>query len=49
MKENAFDDLLSSQGFTSSTKSATRTLADLRREEEIREMDPVSIKVRTPS
>ncbi|KAI1730918.1 protein kinase domain-containing protein [Ditylenchus destructor] len=39
--ENAFDDLLSSTGFSSTAKNSNRTLADLRREEEIKEMDPV--------
>ncbi|KAH7726173.1 Protein DNJ-25 b, partial [Aphelenchoides avenae] len=33
-------------GFNSTTKSATRTLADLRREEEIRDMDPVAVQIR---
>lgn len=44
---DAFGELLSSQGFTASTKSATsRTLCDLRRADNIKDMDPVAIKIR---
>uniref|UniRef100_A0A914C2P2 non-specific serine/threonine protein kinase n=1 Tax=Acrobeloides nanus TaxID=290746 RepID=A0A914C2P2_9BILA len=46
LDKNTFDDLLSNQGFNFTTKNANRTLADLKREEEIRTMDPVSIKIR---
>lgn len=43
--DNAFDDLLNQQGFASSAKSSQRTLADLKRAEEIRDMDPEKLKV----
>lgn len=42
---NAFDDILSSQGFSSSAKQANRSLADLKREEDSKTMDPITIKV----
>ncbi|KAK0406926.1 hypothetical protein QR680_018892 [Steinernema hermaphroditum] len=43
---NAFDDLLSAQGFSSSAKNSNRSLADMRKEEESKQMDPVSIAIR---
>ncbi|CAI4221556.1 unnamed protein product [Auanema sp. JU1783] len=44
---DAFGDLLSSQGFTSTAaKNASRTIGDLKRADEIRDMDPVEIKIR---
>ncbi|WKY14692.1 hypothetical protein Q1695_000318 [Nippostrongylus brasiliensis] len=43
---DVFGDILSSQGFTASSKNANRTLGDLRRADEIKDMDPVSIKIR---
>uniref|UniRef100_A0A1I7XUY3 C2 tensin-type domain-containing protein n=1 Tax=Heterorhabditis bacteriophora TaxID=37862 RepID=A0A1I7XUY3_HETBA len=45
LSAEAFGDLLSSQGFISSVKNTNRTLGDMKRAEEIREMDPVKIKV----
>nr|CDJ81412.1 Heat shock protein DnaJ domain containing protein [Haemonchus contortus] len=42
---DVFEDLLSSHGFTAS-KIVNRTLGDMRRAEEIKDMDPVSVKVR---
>uniref|UniRef100_A0A1I7SA26 Protein kinase domain-containing protein n=1 Tax=Bursaphelenchus xylophilus TaxID=6326 RepID=A0A1I7SA26_BURXY len=44
--ENAFDDILSQQGFASSKVNSQRTLADLKREEEVQNMDPNQIKIR---
>lgn len=44
--EDAFNDILSSQGFYSSSKLANRSLADLKREEESKNMDPIEIKVK---
>ncbi|CAJ0610271.1 unnamed protein product [Cylicocyclus nassatus] len=47
VSSDTFGDLLSSQGFTtSSAKNMNRTLGDMKRAEEIKEMDPVSIKIR---
>ncbi|CAJ0953021.1 unnamed protein product, partial [Mesorhabditis belari] len=43
---NAFEDLLSAHNFTSSNANRNRTMADMRREEDVRGMDPVSIKIR---
>ncbi|TKR82882.1 hypothetical protein L596_016554 [Steinernema carpocapsae] len=43
---NAFDDLLASQGFASSTKTSNRSLAEMRKEEDNKQMDPISIKMR---
>ncbi|CAD5228778.1 unnamed protein product [Bursaphelenchus okinawaensis] len=43
---NAFDDILSQQGFASSKQNSQRTLADLKREEEVQNMDPTRIKIR---
>uniref|UniRef100_A0A914HMF5 non-specific serine/threonine protein kinase n=1 Tax=Globodera rostochiensis TaxID=31243 RepID=A0A914HMF5_GLORO len=42
-----FDDILSSvYGFTSSTKLSTRSLADMSKESDNRDMDPLSIQIR---
>ncbi|KHJ99627.1 DnaJ domain protein [Oesophagostomum dentatum] len=46
VSSDTFGDLLSSQGFTASSKNVNRTLGDMKRAEEIREMDPVSVKIR---
>uniref|UniRef100_A0A1I7YGM0 Cyclin-G-associated kinase n=1 Tax=Steinernema glaseri TaxID=37863 RepID=A0A1I7YGM0_9BILA len=43
---NAFDDLLASQGFSSSSKNSNRSLADMRKEEENKQMDPVAVAIR---
>lgn len=42
--ENAFDDLLTSQGFRTSAKT-TKSLGEMKRQEEIKELDPITIKV----
>lgn len=45
--ENAFDDLLSSQGFEAKTRDkANRKIADMRRDEEVRALDPVQLRIR---
>ena len=41
----AFDDLFSFQGFTSSRQSNVKTLADLTKERDAQEMDPIALKV----
>jgi cyclin G-associated kinase len=41
----AFDDILQSQGFVSSQKQSTRSLADLGRVAETRGLEPLQIKV----
>ncbi|VDN08136.1 unnamed protein product [Thelazia callipaeda] len=43
--ENAFDDLLTSQGFQATIKSV-KSLSEMKREEEIKGMDPVKAKVK---
>ncbi|VDK75588.1 unnamed protein product [Litomosoides sigmodontis] len=43
--ENAFDDLLTSQGFRTSAKT-TKCLGEMKRQEEIKELDPITIKVK---
>ena len=43
--ESAFDDLLNEQGFLSTAKNAQRSLADIKRVEENKTLDPVTIKV----
>lgn len=45
--DNVFDELLSSQGFVhfTSAKNSNKTLADLKRAEDIVTMDPIAIKV----
>jgi hypothetical protein len=47
LTEDTFNDLLSSQGFAAETSARGRnkTLADLKREELAKEMDPVTLKV----
>ena len=45
----AFDDLLSAQGFTSSAKQSNKTLADLVKDRDTQEMDPIMLKVSHPS
>jgi hypothetical protein len=44
-QESAFDDILSSQGFSSTAKNAQRSLASIKREEDVKVMDPLSLKV----
>lgn len=47
VNENAFDDLLSSQGFSATSRiQANQSLGELKRTEEIKDMDPVSIRIR---
>ena len=41
-----FDDLLSSQGFTASSKRENRTMNEIKKEEMVKEMDPEKLKVR---
>ncbi|KAL3990502.1 Protein kinase domain family protein [Acanthocheilonema viteae] len=43
--ENAFDDLLTSQGFQTSTKPI-KSLGEMKRQEEIKELDPITVKVK---
>uniref|UniRef100_A0A1I8EZ43 Other/NAK/GAK protein kinase n=1 Tax=Wuchereria bancrofti TaxID=6293 RepID=A0A1I8EZ43_WUCBA len=43
--ENAFDDLLTSQGFQTSSKTI-KSLDEMKRQEEIRELDPIEVKVK---
>ncbi|KAJ1357311.1 hypothetical protein KIN20_015437 [Parelaphostrongylus tenuis] len=43
---DAFGDLLSSQGFTASSRNVNRTLGDLRKAEEVKDMDPVTIRIK---
>lgn len=43
--ESAFDDILSSQGFSSTAKNAQRSLASIRREEDAKVLDPITLKV----
>uniref|UniRef100_A0A183US88 Cyclin-G-associated kinase n=1 Tax=Toxocara canis TaxID=6265 RepID=A0A183US88_TOXCA len=43
--ENAFDDLLTSQGFLSTSRSA-KTINEMKRADEIKTLDPISIKIR---
>ena len=46
MKENAFDDLLSSSGFTATKREeARRKMADLKREAQGANLDPEKAKV----
>ncbi|KAI6239496.1 Cyclin-G-associated kinase [Aphelenchoides fujianensis] len=42
--ESAFDDILSSQGFSSTAKNAQRSLADMKRAELARELSPTEMK-----
>lgn len=44
--QNAFDDLLSTQGFVGSGAKGPQTLSSMKREDAVKEMDPNSIKVR---
>jgi cyclin G-associated kinase len=44
--ETAFDDLLSEQGFSSTAKNSQRSLASIRREEEVKVVDPITLKIR---
>ncbi|PIO76601.1 DnaJ domain protein [Teladorsagia circumcincta] len=46
MTGDVFVDLLASHGFTTSSKNAARTLGDLKRAEEIKELDPVAVMIR---
>ncbi|PAV73491.1 hypothetical protein WR25_26656 isoform B [Diploscapter pachys] len=47
LTSSTFDDLLSSQGFTSTSRSnANRTLGSMQREEEVKYLDPIQIKIR---
>uniref|UniRef100_A0A0R3RS94 Protein kinase domain-containing protein n=1 Tax=Elaeophora elaphi TaxID=1147741 RepID=A0A0R3RS94_9BILA len=43
--ENAFDDLLTSQGFQTSAKTI-KSLGEMKRQEEIKGLDPVTVKVK---
>lgn len=43
--ESAFDDILSSQGFSSTAKNAQRSLQSIKREEEVKIVDPITLKV----
>uniref|UniRef100_A0A914ZQD2 J domain-containing protein n=2 Tax=Parascaris TaxID=6254 RepID=A0A914ZQD2_PARUN len=45
LTENAFDDLLTSQGFSSSSRN-TKTMDQMKRADEAKTMDPVAIKIR---
>ncbi|KAI6181703.1 Cyclin-G-associated kinase [Aphelenchoides besseyi] len=44
--DSAFDDILSSQGFSSTAKNAQRSLADMKRAEIARELSPTELKIR---
>ena len=47
-KESDFEDLLSSQGFSSSfKKDEHRTMNDMKKEDLIKEMDPEKLKVKS--
>ncbi|KAM3727404.1 Cyclin-G-associated kinase [Dirofilaria immitis] len=43
--ENVFDDLLTSQGFQTSAKTM-KSLDEMKRQEEIKELDPIKVKVK---
>lgn len=46
MKEDDFEDLLSTQGFASKNdRKGPRTIAEMRRQEMTREMDPLKLQV----
>uniref|UniRef100_A0A0N4ZJC5 Protein kinase domain-containing protein n=1 Tax=Parastrongyloides trichosuri TaxID=131310 RepID=A0A0N4ZJC5_PARTI len=45
-KSSVFDDLLSSQGFNVQNKGGSKTLADMRKEEEKKTMDPIQFKIK---
>uniref|UniRef100_A0A0N5C0L8 Protein kinase domain-containing protein n=1 Tax=Strongyloides papillosus TaxID=174720 RepID=A0A0N5C0L8_STREA len=42
----AFDDLLSSQGFSKQNRNENKTLADMKKEEEKKTMDPIQFKIK---
>ena len=46
VSENAFEDLLGNHKFTSSKKDEPRTIKDMRREIDAKDMDPDTLKVR---
>ncbi len=45
MEPSAFDELLSSQGFSSTRSASNATLGEMKRKEDIKELDPDTIKV----
>jgi len=45
VSENAFEDLLGTHNFTSSKKDEPRTIKDMRREIDAKDMDPETLKV----
>lgn len=46
MSENHFEDLLSNQGFSSKAdKKGPRTIAEMRRQDQARDVDPLKLKV----
>lgn len=47
MSESDFEDLLSDQGFSSKAdRKGPRTMAEMRRQEQARDADPLKLKVR---
>lgn len=47
MSESDFEDLLSDQGFSSKAdRKGPRTMAEMRRQEQARDTDPLKLKVR---
>lgn len=49
MSENDFEDLLSSQGFSSrADRRGPRTVAEMRRQDQARDTDPLKLKVGVP-
>lgn len=45
VSENAFEDLLGNHKFTSNKKDEPRTMKDMRREIDAKDMDPETLKV----
>uniref|UniRef100_A0A1I8BNR1 Protein kinase domain-containing protein n=1 Tax=Meloidogyne hapla TaxID=6305 RepID=A0A1I8BNR1_MELHA len=43
---DAFDDLLSAQGFISTAKQSNKTLSDMAKERDAKEMDPLTLKIK---
>lgn len=47
VSENDFEDLLSNQGFSSKAdRKGPRTIAEMRKQEQAKDMDPLKMKVR---
>lgn len=42
---DSFDDLLASQGFISTSKQSNKTLSELAKERDAKELDPLTLKV----